>query len=147
MSNILPNLFLGSVRDAKNKFPQFNHILSISARGDDIDIPINNHYKYNFNDDFMENIIPWVYRGADLIEQILNKNETVLVHCQMGISRSASIIIGYLMLKKNMSYDDAFMYVKTRRDIINPNGGFQTQLKSLCPKRLHDSLDFLYQKN
>jgi atypical dual specificity phosphatase/dual specificity phosphatase 12 len=51
-----------------------------------------------------------------------------LVHCYAGISRSASIIISYLMKKYNWSYEKAYNYVKNKRPIINPNRGFKKQL-------------------
>ena len=52
---------------------------------------------------------------------------STLVHCYAGISRSASIIISYLM-RNGMSYEDAYNYVKARRPIIRPNRGFRKQL-------------------
>jgi len=53
----------------------------------------------------------------------------VLVHCNKGISRSATIVIAFLM--KKMSYDKAFNLVKRKRHFIKPNAGFIKQLKSL----------------
>jgi protein-tyrosine phosphatase len=47
----------------------------------------------------------------------------------MGISRSASIVVAYLMYKNKMSYDEAFDEVKNKRSVISPNIGFQEQLK------------------
>lgn len=41
-----------------------------------------------------------------------------------GVSRSATIVIAYLMKKRKLSYDDAFKFVKTRRVIVWPNDGF-----------------------
>ena len=48
----------------------------------------------------------------------------VLVHCFAGVSRSASIIIAYLMKEKNNTYKEAFSFVKAKRSIIDPNFGF-----------------------
>jgi predicted protein tyrosine phosphatase len=57
-----------------------------------------------------------------------NYNHIVYVHCAMGISRSASLIIFHLMKRKNMSYDQAYNFVKQRRVSIEPNFGFKSQL-------------------
>lgn len=57
-----------------------------------------------------------------------------MVHCAGGVSRSASFIIAYLMKKENMTYLDAFAYVKQRRNVINPNPGFKTQLNEYWQK-------------
>ena len=50
------------------------------------------------------------------------------MHCMMGISRSATIVIAYLMLKKDMSIMDAVAMVRGKREVF-PNDGF---LKQLC---------------
>lgn len=52
-----------------------------------------------------------------------------LIHCYAGISRSASLVIAYLISHLNMSLDDAITYCKKRRPRINPNHGFIQQLK------------------
>lgn len=63
------------------------------------------------------------------IEDARLRGERVLVHCAMGISRSATIIIAYLMYRYRMSYADAYMYTKMRRNEVRPNPGFKTQLR------------------
>ena len=70
----------------------------------------------------------------------------VLVHCQVGMSRSATIVIGYLMRKfPDMTLNKAFRFVKSKRPIVNPNEGFIKQLKSfertLENQRYKDLLD------
>ncbi|XP_014770907.1 dual specificity protein phosphatase 19 [Octopus bimaculoides] len=53
----------------------------------------------------------------------------VLVHCNAGISRAASIVIGYLMKTEGMSFSDSFWYVKGKRPVVHPNFGFVDQLR------------------
>ncbi len=55
-------------------------------------------------------------------------NQCCLVHCKMGISRSASTVLSYLMKENNHSFADALEHVKKRRSCVNPNGGFRNQL-------------------
>jgi len=55
--------------------------------------------------------------------------EKTLVHCKIGTSRSATIVIAYLMWKQKMKYDDAYNFVKIKRKRIGPNSGFKEQLK------------------
>ncbi|KAH9524056.1 Dual specificity protein phosphatase 3 [Bulinus truncatus] len=76
------------------------------------------------------NIIPYLKPAADFIEQALANNGVVFVHCQLGISRSATVVIAYLMLKRNMDLMSAVKHVRQRREIF-PNDGFIKQLTTL----------------
>jgi dual specificity phosphatase 12 len=53
----------------------------------------------------------------------------VLVHCFRGRSRSATVVIAYLMYKHHYKLEKAFFKVKSKRDCINPHIGFLAQLK------------------
>lgn len=51
----------------------------------------------------------------------------VLVHCHVGVSRSATLVLAYLMLKQNLTLVEAICAVKENRGVI-PNRGFLRQL-------------------
>jgi protein-tyrosine phosphatase len=53
----------------------------------------------------------------------------VLIHCWAGQSRSPSLIIAYLMYKKNLTFQQAISLVQTGRAGIEP-GFFSSQIKS-----------------
>jgi protein-tyrosine phosphatase len=53
----------------------------------------------------------------------------VLVHCAAGVSRSATIVIGYIMFKSRIPYQTALEQVKSKRPIVKPNDGFVKQLQ------------------
>ncbi len=40
------------------------------------------------------------------------KENNVLVHCQMGISRSSSLVIAFLMKEYGMKYEEAKIFTK-----------------------------------
>ncbi|XP_059357600.1 dual specificity protein phosphatase 19-like [Carassius carassius] len=67
------------------------------------------------------------------IKEAGQQGGVVLVHCNAGVSRSASVVIGFLMSQENMSFDEAFSAVKTARPSIQPNPGFMKQLKKYNP--------------
>lgn len=52
----------------------------------------------------------------------------VLVHCMAGVSRSASVLIAYLMWREGLTAARALREVQLRRCIANPNPGFRVQL-------------------
>lgn len=54
----------------------------------------------------------------------------VLVHCKMGISRSASVVIAYAMKANNWDFDQAIKHVKAKRNCIKPNKSFVSQLET-----------------
>lgn len=65
---------------------------------------------------------------CDFVQNQLDANHVVLVHCRMGVSRSASVVIAYIMRKYKRSLDDALKEVKKQRR-INPNQNFLRQFK------------------
>lgn len=54
----------------------------------------------------------------------------VLVHCKMGVSRSASVVIAYAMKAYNWDFDHALKHVKDKRNCIKPNRSFLSQLET-----------------
>ena len=72
-----------------------------------------------------ENIIQ--YFGECL--KFIKGEEKVFVHCAAGESRSATIVIAYLMWKNKMVFDKAYDFVRQKRPRIYPNFGFRQQLQ------------------
>lgn len=68
------------------------------------------------------------------IDSARNAGGCVLVHCMAGVSRSASIVIAYVMKKGDVDFQEAFDSVKQQRPSIRPNDGFMEQLKSFNPR-------------
>lgn len=67
------------------------------------------------------------------IDQAREQGGVVLVHCNAGVSRSSSVVIGYLMQKEGLPFEEAFSQVKAARPSIRPNPGFHRQLQSYKP--------------
>ena len=47
-----------------------------------------------------------------------------------GVSRSATLVIAYVMTVTNLSFNDAFNGVKNARGVIDPNPGFIKQMEN-----------------
>ena len=54
---------------------------------------------------------------------------SVLVHCQMGISRSATIVSAWLIEHLKMNAHEAIAFLREKRPQVEPNFGFVLQLQ------------------
>ncbi|NWZ93834.1 DUS4 phosphatase, partial [Nesospiza acunhae] len=89
------------------------------------------HYQYKcipVEDNHKADISSWFMEAIEFIDSVKECCGRVLVHCQAGISRSATICLAYLMMKKRVKLEEAFEFVKQRRSIISPNFSFMGQL-------------------
>ena len=72
----------------------------------------------------------------DKINEYIKNNErektktNILIHCYMGSSRSATIIIAYLIKKYNFSLQQALELVKEKRPVVNINTKFWNDLET-----------------
>ena len=53
----------------------------------------------------------------------------MLVHCAQGMSRSGTVVVGYLMWKERLSYVTALAHAQRARPVVEPNPGFALQLQ------------------
>jgi protein-tyrosine phosphatase len=108
--------------------------------------PTVDYQKISIPDLPTTSIQPYFDRLADRIDRNLQQGIKTLVHCYVGRSRSATIILGlflysredcrnfvffilaYLMKHKQMSLREAFYYLRSRRPIVGPNFGFIKQV-------------------
>ena len=83
----------------------------------------------------------------EFIKQGLEHNEKILIHCHAGISRSATIVLLYLLCIRNMPLHVSYSYLKQKRYVIHPNDGFMKQLINWCYKDVSsDTKDILLRK-
>ena len=127
---ITDKIYLGNEDTARDKeiLSKLNisNIL-ICAEGCEPFFPNEFKYKILYIDDAIdENILSWLKEAFEFIDSSINN---IYIHCAMGISRSPTIVISYLMYKKKMKYEEAYDFVKEKRKVISPNSGFQEQLK------------------
>jgi protein-tyrosine phosphatase len=66
-----------------------------------------------------------------LLTNAVNNGVNVLVHCAAGVSRSATLVLAYIMTENNMKFDDALKYVRKNRPEVEPNSGFERRLYQL----------------
>ncbi|XP_032366896.1 dual specificity protein phosphatase 18 [Etheostoma spectabile] len=65
---------------------------------------------------------------ADKIQQTAERGGRTLVHCNAGVSRSASLCMAYLMKHRGVPLLEAHRWVRASRPVVRPNNGFWKQL-------------------
>lgn len=79
----------------------------------------------------LEKSLAFVHSALSVGNGVGNPPSKVLVHCNAGISRSATIIIAYLIIHRGKSYEEALPAVRKNRPSAKPNSGFEAQLRNL----------------
>ncbi|XP_071531687.1 uncharacterized protein [Panulirus ornatus] len=135
-TRILPFLYLGSQHDANNRqlLSDYNILyeLNVSVSCPKPDFVQESHFmRIPVNDNFNEKLLPYFNDAFNFIDKVRESGGCVLVHCLAGISRSATVAIAYVMKHLSLPFDEAYMYVKTRRPTISPNINFVGQLAEL----------------
>lgn len=63
-----------------------------------------------------------------VVHEAVKADLRVLVHCKCGVSRSATLVLAYIMAAFDLDYTDAYAYVKKRHPELSPNLGLVAQL-------------------
>jgi protein-tyrosine phosphatase len=73
----------------------------------------------------------WWHCRSHLCKQLLEDgNARVLVHCEVGVNRSATIVIAWLMEAHGFTLDSAYDHVEAKRPLIDPVGSHYSQLEA-----------------
>lgn len=111
----------------------FNHDLTKVYEVSDINLKRHPTIKliifiYNLKDDGRDSMMPLLTDCPPEVQSKIlinpeNLHENTLIHCRIGVSRSATLAIALVMKFGNMSLIDAYMFVRVRRFniIIQPN--------------------------
>ncbi|EPE34848.1 (Phosphotyrosine protein) phosphatases II [Glarea lozoyensis ATCC 20868] len=81
------------------------------------------------DDDPTEDLFGILEDCCDWIALGLDAGKGVLVHCTQGISRSGSVVVAFVARKLKVDYLTALKTARKHRPQINPNLGFEWQLR------------------
>lgn len=84
--------------------------------------------KIMVNDSTQEDIGEHFEEALRFIDEGRKQGKGILVHCQAGISRSATVVIAFLMKHERLTLNDAYKLVKQKRPVISPNLNFMGSL-------------------
>jgi protein-tyrosine phosphatase len=129
IDEITDNIYLGDFRAADDiNILRDNGITHIINCAKDMPEVYPGEFEYlslNLKDTANEDLT----EAISVSMQFIKNAGKVFIHCKQGVSRSASIVIAYLIKIKNMKYDNALMFVQMKRFCVNPNPGFESQLR------------------
>ncbi|XP_062412951.1 dual specificity protein phosphatase 22-B [Sardina pilchardus] len=146
INKILPDLYLGNFKDARDREQlakhNITHILSIH----DTAAPILQEMTYlcipaadlptqNLTQHFKESIV--------FMHECRLKGEGCLVHCLAGVSRSVTLVVAYIMTVTGLGWQEALAAVRAARPCAGPNQGFQRQLQAFDQNEAQQYRDWL----
>ncbi|KAJ8396917.1 hypothetical protein AAFF_G00012400 [Aldrovandia affinis] len=129
---ILPFLFLGSAHHSSRRETLakcgITAVLNVSSSCPNLFEDELRYMTLRVEDSLAADIRARFPEAIDFIDSAKERGGRVLVHCQAGISRSATICLAYLIHSRRVRLDEAFDFVKQRRRVISPNLAFMGQL-------------------
>lgn len=124
-------LYQGSGDQAKNeaivKVIGITHIVNISTEHQCI-LPGVKYLAIRLQDDASSKLIEHFEEIFEFLDEAKRTEGRALVHCNLGISRSSTATLSYMMLSECCSLLDAYNYLHHRRPCCAPNRGFFLQL-------------------
>jgi dual specificity phosphatase 12 len=149
MDQIIPHLFISNWQVSNNidEIKRNNIQAVITIETQPKSVKIIEYYQKN-NIDFLylklpdaleANISQYFDISFDFIDAHVRRKQNVLIHCWAGVSRSATLILNYILKKtiiKNGKNNpcikclttNILQYMRSKRSIINPNPGFMNQI-------------------
>ncbi|NXS58587.1 SSH1 phosphatase, partial [Brachypteracias leptosomus] len=131
-SLIFDHLYLGSEWNASNleelQGSGIDYILNVTREIDNFFPGLFAYHNIRVYDEETTDLLAHWNEAYHFINKAKKNHSKCLVHCKMGVSRSASTVIAYAMKEFGWSLEKAYNYVKQKRSIARPNAGFMRQL-------------------
>ena len=139
VSEITPQLFLGcrpspdGVLDLRRR--GVTHVVSCleEAQRSSVDV-LSNEFAHLFlpaPDDMMHELTSTRHDFLTYVDEVMaiDARSKVLVHCEVGVSRSASLVIARVMRDEQLSFLDSYERVRKKRVQVLPNLAFASHLQ------------------
>lgn len=133
-TEIFDHVYLGSEWNASNleelQKNGVRHILNVTREIDNFFPGMFTYLNVRVYDDEKTDLLKHWDDTYKYITKARKEGSKVLVHCKMGVSRSASVVIAYAMKAYNWDFSQAWKHVKEKRNCIKPNNSFLLQLET-----------------
>ncbi|OKP14736.1 Tyrosine-protein phosphatase pmp1 [Penicillium subrubescens] len=94
------------------------------------------HVGWDHNSEILDDLLPL----CELVDDRIAQGKKVLIHCQLGASRSASLVIAYGLYKnRNLDFNSMYDLVKARSQWVGPNMSLIYQLTDYRSRLLRGS--------
>eukprot|EP00928_Gymnodinium_smaydae_P084015 TRINITY_DN67240_c0_g1_i1.p1 TRINITY_DN67240_c0_g1~~TRINITY_DN67240_c0_g1_i1.p1 ORF type:complete len:281 (-),score=37.69 TRINITY_DN67240_c0_g1_i1:155-997(-) len=134
----LLGLFLASRRAVQChdtiKNLRITSVVDLSTRGGNVaSVSEANYLRIQVDDDpaEAEKLLSYIPLALEFVASRLKSGERVVVHCDKGQSRSASVILAWLMMTLDCDYEMALQTLLKHRPIVKPNDGFAAALRAV----------------
>ncbi|KAK9108594.1 hypothetical protein Syun_024605 [Stephania yunnanensis] len=152
-SSITSNLFIGGALAARSvhtlQHLGITHILCLCSneigQSDSQYLDLFEYKNFSIFDNEEAQICDIFDEAFEFIDGVERSGGKVLVHCFEGRSRSATLVLAYLMLRKNLTLLEAWNTLKKAHRRAQPNDGFAKALLDL-DWRLHGKASMEWQK-
>ncbi|XP_035290710.1 uncharacterized protein LOC118236439 isoform X1 [Anguilla anguilla] len=148
-TEIFDHVYLGSEWNASNleelQTSGVRYILNVTREIDNFFPGLFEYHNIRVYDEEATDLLAYWNDTYKFISKAKKAGAKCLVHCKMGVSRSASTVIAYAMKEYGWDLGQAFDYVKERRGVTKPNPSFMRQLEEyqgilLASKQRHNKL-------
>ncbi|XP_067151330.1 protein phosphatase Slingshot homolog 3 [Apteryx mantelli] len=131
-SRIFPHLYLGSEWNAANleelQQNRVTHILNVAREIDNFFPALFTYMNVRVYDEDTAQLLPHWNDTFRFLSDVRAQRGRVLVHCRMGLSRSAATVLAYAMKEFGWPLERALRHVRHCRPGVVPNPGFMRQL-------------------
>ena len=130
---ILDDIYLGGIDSVYDKDELkklgIKNIISVIA-GFEPPYPENfNYLVLNALDTVNTDLKEYFETTNNFIDDALDNDEKILIHCMAGRSRSVTVLAAYIMKITGMNVKNTLKSIKKKRSIIEPNEYFVSQLE------------------
>ena len=131
-SKIFDFLYLGSEWNASNleelQANGVTHILNVTREIDNFFPAVFKYLNIREYDVEETDLLQYWETTYRFLKECVDGGGRVLVHCKMGISRSASTVMAFAMKHFSWSLQEALSHTASLRSVVNPNPAFREQL-------------------
>lgn len=146
-TRLLPHVYIGCQNNAENlrllRRLGITHVLNCAGYKGPRPFPETSPYagyaidyhEFKAEDDECYDISRHFNEAFHFLDGAKRHGGTALVHCAMGINRSAATCVAYMMVDGRMQLLDAIKTIKRKRSVTLCNRGFQQQLVRFARSR------------